>query len=64
MTKKHFIQLAAGFKAIKPDFSTQSEAYGQWAKDVRLVNNVCKAANPLFDEYRFLTACGMTNPIV
>lgn len=57
MTKKHFILLAAALKSAKPD-PTWRGHYDQWQKDVETIAEALKSTNSLFNEIRFLEACG------
>ncbi len=62
MTKKHFIKIAAAFKAsiAELDPGTNSDAVA--LVTVRCIADalcaIFKDANPDFDKQRFLTACG------
>lgn len=62
MTKKDFIALAAGLKAVKPEMN--DAAYWQWAACVRAVWLACRASNPHFDVRKFVAACGTPNLLV
>ena len=57
MTKQHFIALADALRASKPAEENDA-AHVQWLADVGAIAIACKAANPRFNEIRWL---GYTN---
>jgi hypothetical protein len=62
MTKKHFNELAAKLKQVKPVVSPNGvcgDPAGrlQWRADCRAIADVCGLFNPAFDRERFLKAC-------
>jgi len=61
MTKKHFKELADGFKRLRPEgeFTPERQRlFVVWAACTKMVAGVCESANPRFDRERFLTAAG------
>lgn len=68
MTRKHFNELAAELKHVKPDSkyceydsdnpSFAGCAWMQWKKDCEAIADVCRRFHPAFDRERFLKACG------
>jgi len=68
MTRKDFELLAGVLKDTKPKLDNakgRAEALAavahmeQWAIDVGSIGSALILTNPNFDEYRFLTACGL-----
>jgi hypothetical protein len=59
MTKKHFKALAEALKAAKPEGQGLAELK-IWERTCKeIADSVCAPANPRFDRYRFLCACGL-----
>jgi hypothetical protein len=58
MTKKHFISLAAMFKAERPQPHWDGNKLTVWNALVVGTADVCRQTNPRFDRERFITACG------
>lgn len=68
MTRKDFELLAGVLKDTKPELDRTENrdkalrtlgAYDRWAKVVAEMGSVLILTNTNFDEYRFLTACGL-----
>lgn len=68
MSKKHFIDLAARLKSLKPSMSEdanlddaliETAQVAQWERMVREMTRFCVSQANRFDEDRFLAACGI-----
>ncbi len=54
MSKKHFIALADALRAEKPEPHWCANKHAQWNQDVQAIARACRAANPSFDEDRWI----------
>jgi len=59
MTRKHFVDLAARLKGLKPESDHESPEYNLWADTVLEMAYFSSTQNSNFDRQRFLTACGL-----
>lgn len=58
MTRKHFSALAKQLKHNRPMEHWDANKRLQWTMDAKGVAFVCSTFNPLFDQDKFLEACG------
>lgn len=56
MTRKHFAELAAALKRVRP--SKDDPEYKQWLSDVHSIGRACAKFNPNFNHTKFLEDAG------
>ncbi len=61
MHKKHYIEIAHGFKIARlPEDNNEQKAYNAAIRDLAHYQaSIFAKDNPLFDRSKFLTACGV-----
>lgn len=60
LTRQHFQVIAHHLYRTRPAPATGE--HQQWHMDVRTMADVCGDFNPAFNRYRFMVACGATEP--
>ncbi len=59
MSKKLFNALAKALSDGRPIMHEDTDRYRQWAKDCKVVADVCSQFNDHFDYPYFMAACGI-----